>query len=60
MKSGGGSDPEQSYEDYKKKVTEMVMRETRDLRAVLEAQSLNALDKTELKKSVISLLLESL
>lgn len=56
----GASNPDQTYDDYKKKVTEMVMREARDLRAVVEAQSLNALDKTELKKSVIAYLLEAL
>jgi len=50
----------QSYADYSEKSKEMIRRETRDLLAQLDAQSLTDEDKRELKKEIINELLNSL
>lgn len=47
----------QTYADYKTKAENMVLREARDLKALLEGQSLSDKDKNDLRKIIINLFL---
>jgi len=48
----------QTYREYKESVTKMIMRETRDLKAMISGQSLDSDDKEELVIAVIKELLK--